>query len=583
MYYALYRKYRPKNFDEVVGQNNVVQTLKNSIKNNCFTHAYMFFGPRGIGKTTISKIFARAINCTNSIDGSACGECDMCKKSIEKACVDIIEIDAASNNGVDEIRELKNKISLVPNELKFKVYIIDEVHMLSIGAFNALLKTLEEPPAHSIFILATTDSHKVPETVVSRCQCFSFKKIPEQIIVDRLKTVCNLENIEIEEKVLESISKSVDGGMRDALGVLDKLRSYNKNKITYDNFVDLVGVVLEEKLAEFCECFFTGNVEKVLKIVNNLNNEGKNLIQIFNQLVYYLRDLLVNFYVSNQKLKYNIKLVQDFLNYLNEKMFDIKKSDNVLVYIEITLLKFINDEIVISSLKQDEKSNNDIESSNNLQVIEQNFVNNEKEIEKEVPKEEKKDSNTIIESKIVQNEEKINFHEVELEKNDIIIADNPTLILNIEDIINTRINNVFCKANKEMLNLVNSKLKFLDDYVFDNEIGFLVTSILDSNFRVASDEIILISYEYDSVVENNIDYINELALIFNKYTELNIKFAIISDERWELEKSKYISNLKSGYKYIYMEEPKEELENNKKDDIINNEAIDLFGDIVEIN
>ena len=172
MYHALYRKYRPMTFDDVVGQDSIVTTLRNSIINKTFSHAYMFFGPRGTGKTTISKIFARSINCEEPIDGCTCGKCPKCLHSFEKECVDIIEIDAASNNGVDEIRELKNKISLVPAELKYKVYIIDEVHMLSIGAFNALLKTLEEPPEHAIFILATTDPQKVPETIISRCQCF---------------------------------------------------------------------------------------------------------------------------------------------------------------------------------------------------------------------------------------------------------------------------------------------------------------------------------------------------------------------------------------------------------------------------
>ena len=195
MYQALYRKYRPLYFSDVVGQDKIVKTLKNSIFNQSFGHAYMFFGPRGTGKTTISKIFARAVNCLDTIDGNACGKCKNCHQSFEKECVDIIEIDAASNNGVEEIRELRNNVSLVPAELKYKVYIIDEVHMLSIGAFNALLKTLEEPPEHVVFILATTDPQKVPATIISRCQCFNFNRLPEEIIVEQLKKIAKKEKI----------------------------------------------------------------------------------------------------------------------------------------------------------------------------------------------------------------------------------------------------------------------------------------------------------------------------------------------------------------------------------------------------
>ena len=205
-YQALYRKYRPKNFDEVVGQNITMKILKNAIMNDHISHAYLFYGPRGTGKTTFSKIFARNINCLNPVDGSACGTCSNCLVSFSQECVDIIEIDAASNNGVDEIRDLKSKINIVPSDLLYKVYIIDEVHMLTDSSFNALLKTLEEPPEHVIFILATTDPQKIPDTIVSRCQCFSFKPIPVSTINDCLLNICNLENIDIDDDALNYIS-----------------------------------------------------------------------------------------------------------------------------------------------------------------------------------------------------------------------------------------------------------------------------------------------------------------------------------------------------------------------------------------
>lgn len=251
MYHALYRKYRPTDFDSVVGQEAIVQTLKNSIINGKFSHAYLFYGPRGTGKTTISKIFARNVNCLDSKDGLACRKCSACNVSFSKDCVDIIEIDAASNNGVDEIRDLKDKINLVPSELRYKVYIIDEVHMLSLGAFNALLKTLEEPPEHVIFILATTDFQKVPTTIVSRCQCFSFNRISKEAIISKLEYVCEKENINIEIEVLNKIALLSDGGLRDALGSLDKLLSYSNDKITLDTFNELNGIVSDDEIIKF--------------------------------------------------------------------------------------------------------------------------------------------------------------------------------------------------------------------------------------------------------------------------------------------------------------------------------------------
>ena len=378
MYRALYRKYRPQGFDSVVGQNTIVRTLQNSVINKSFSHAYMFFGPRGVGKTTASKIFARAINCLEPVDGNACGKCKNCLHSFEKECVDIIEIDAASNNGVDEIRELKNKISLVPAELKYKVYIIDEVHMLSIGAFNALLKTLEEPPEHAVFILATTDPQKVPDTIISRCQCFSFKRISDDMIVDRLKSVCKSENIDIEDDALHEIAISSDGGMRDALGALDKLTSFTKDKITVDIFAQLNGMVTKKILIEFCDDLFKGDLSSVLFKLNKFNSEGKNLIQIMSQLMHYLRNLVVNYYVDNCVCNYSIDNLLKLINIINEKMFDIKKSGNPKIYIEMLLIKYIKDIFGNQNISQeisvqkDALGNNSMDSSNSLSLNENN-------------------------------------------------------------------------------------------------------------------------------------------------------------------------------------------------------------------
>ncbi len=552
MYQALYRKYRPQTFDDVVGQDVIVKTLKNAIKNHKNGHAYLFFGPRGTGKTTISKIFARAVNCTDSKDGNPCGKCDNCKKSIEKECVDIIEMDAASNNGVEEIRELRNKISLVPAELTYKVYIIDEVHMLSTGAFNALLKTLEEPPEHAIFILATTNQQKIPETIISRCQCFSFKRISNDEIVSNLKKICKSEKIKVENEVLEEIALSSDGGMRDSIGSLDKLSSYNSDKITYDDYIEINELLIKSELKDFCDSIYSSDIKKVLEIINNINNSGKNLIQVLSQIMYYLRDNIVNYYLDkkNSDLDDDKKICYEKLvNIINEKMFDIKNSSNPKVYIEVLLLKFIeenSDKIISQEIKLDEKK-----------IISQ----------------EKEQKTTKKEEKPVKKEKKI-------EKPKKIIKG--TKILNIKDIMDVRVNNTLATANKKILNEEKEKLNKLNDYTFDQKIGYLVCEILNSKFRVVSDESIVMSYEYDSIVDQNLENIENMEKIYNKITKSDKNFAIISDKEWDNYKNNYIKMLKDGKKMEIKEEPEKVFDKEESDDIISSDTIDLFGDIVEV-
>lgn len=584
MYRALYRKYRPQGFESVVGQNTIVRTLKNSIINNSFSHAYIFFGPRGVGKTTASKIFARAINCLEPVNGDACGKCKNCIHSFEKECVDIIEIDAASNNGVDEIRELKNKISLVPAELKYKVYIIDEVHMLTLGAFNALLKTLEEPPEHAIFILATTDPQKVPETIISRCQCFSFKRISEEMIVKRLREVCEMEGIEVDDNVLLEIAISSDGGMRDALGALDKLTAYTKSKITVDDFAELNGVITSKMLEELCNYIFNGDISQVLSLISKYNNDGKNLIQILLQIMHFSRNMVINYYVDkSNNSNISIDKVLLLVNLINEKMFDIKKSGNPKIYIEMLLIKYIKDNGLAlndSSIENKVEEISCIESS--VDSTSKDVVDNSDDEEYDFDKEfsDIDDNGDDIDKSVFLKPIK----EIESIDSDYSFGNiEQKKVINMDEIIKARVNNTLAKANKQILNTELENIKKLNDFTFDQEIGYIVCSLLDASLRAASEENIILSYEYDSTVRQNLTELDKFIYVYNKITGSSKKIAMITHDEWEKEKEKYIKKIKEGIHYEVIEEPVEVYEESKKDDILSNSAMDLFGDIVEIN
>ena len=584
MYQALYRKYRPQTFDDVVGQTTVVKVLKNSISQHKFCHAYMFFGSRGTGKTSLSKIFAKAVNCLEPVDGNPCGKCKNCLIASEKECVDILEIDAASNNGVDEIRELRNKINLVPGELKYKVYIIDEVHMLSIGAFNALLKTLEEPPEHAIFILATTDPQKVPETIISRCQCFSFERISTDMIVERLKYVCNQENILIEDDVLREIAISSDGGMRDSLGILDKLSSYTSDLITMNIYTELNGLITKKDLKTLCDFVFTANYKEVLNQINSFNNSGKNLIQILSQFMYYLRELLIDYYVEQNSINYSALLVEKLITSINEKMFDIKKSGNPKIYLEILLLNFMSDISDSNSTKSvDNKlssiKNTLVEKNSNDNAGHNNVVNDDKYENVESVELEMKNEDILTNS----NDDSISQDDLSTVDKKVVDNFNTGDILNIDDIIKVRINNAFALANKQVLNHEIDNLKLLNDYTFDQKIGYLVCELLNSKFRVASDDIIVLSYEYESIVQQNLLHLEQMEEVYSDITHSSKKFAIISDLEWDKLKKEYIQHLKEGNHYEVLEEPEKVFKKEETDDIISSDASMLFGDIVEID
>lgn len=330
-YTALYRKFRPDTFADVKGQDPIVTTLKNQIKADRIGHAYLFCGTRGTGKTTIAKILAKAVNCEHPVDGNPCNECPTCKAIAAGASMNVIEIDAASNNGVDNIREIRDEVAYSPTSGRFKVYIIDEVHMLSIGAFNALLKTLEEPPSYVIFILATTEAHKIPVTILSRCQRYDFRRIPMETIVERLQELVEKEQVEVEEKALRYIAKKADGGMRDALSLLDQcIAFYLGQKLTYDNVLEVLGAVDTDEFSRLLREILHSQVPQAISHLEELVMQGRDLGQFVIDFTWYLRNLLL--------LKASDDC-EDVLDVSSENLVQLREEAGMVR--EDTLMRFI--------------------------------------------------------------------------------------------------------------------------------------------------------------------------------------------------------------------------------------------------
>ena len=356
-YTALYRKFRPAEFEDVKGQDHIITTLKNQVKANRIGHAYLFCGTRGTGKTTVAKIFAKVVNCEHPVDGSPCGECEMCRAIAANTSMNVIEIDAASNNGVDNIREIREEVSYRPTEGKYKVYIIDEVHMLSIGAFNALLKTLEEPPEYVIFILATTEAHKIPITILSRCQRYDFKRITINTIADRLSELMEKEQVEVEEKAIRYIAKAADGSMRDALSLLDQcIAFYLGQKLTYDHVLEVLGAVDTDVFSRLLRTIISQDVGAVLKIVEELVMQGRELSQLSADFTWYLRNLLLVKSSDNMEdvldvstenliqLKEEAQMIESevllrYIRIFSELTNQLKFASQKRVLLEVTLIK----------------------------------------------------------------------------------------------------------------------------------------------------------------------------------------------------------------------------------------------------
>jgi DNA polymerase-3 subunit gamma/tau len=381
---AIYRKFRPKIFDDVLGQEHVTKTLKNQILSDNIAHAYLFSGIRGTGKTSTAKIFARAVNCTNSHDGNPCNECDICKSILDETNMDVIEMDAASNNGVEDIRELRDKVKFLPVKSKYKVYIIDEVHMLSKGAFNALLKTLEEPPEHLLFILATTEPQKIPATILSRCQRFDLKRIKSSVIVENMKNICQEINVEYDEKALKLIAANSEGAMRDALSILDRCVSFNNEKVDYETVINLLGTVNYQIVMEAANFLMDKSIEKTMILVDDILNNGKELSFFLDELIICFRNMLIikttnstdNLMrvsedeaeaLKKASAKISIDEIVNYIEDLSTAQLECKRSLNPRVLLETKLIKMlhgVNHTDVETLTKRIEELENIIKSGN---------------------------------------------------------------------------------------------------------------------------------------------------------------------------------------------------------------------------
>ena len=562
MYKALYRKYRPTNFNEITGQEIIVKTLINSIKNNKISHAYLFTGPRGTGKTSIAKILAKTVNCENVKNCIPCNECVCCTQTNFNTFTDIIEIDAASNNGVDEIRDIREKVNLVPSTGKYKIYIIDEVHMLSNSAFNALLKTLEEPPQHAIFILATTEPHKVLPTIISRCQRFDFKRIPEKKIYNRLKYIVEQEKISISDEALVEISKICDGGMRDAISLLDQVISYSSDSITIEDIHELNGSLSDEVLSGFVNDIINNDIPMILKKIDEFHYNGKNIIKITDEIIEYLKNVLLykvsyNYLKSIkencEKYKNSAELIEkdkliDLIYKFSEAINKIKTSSDPKLAMEISIIKeCISSEKALNNGSVNKVINN---QKGLLDKAEENNIKN----------------NTQKMIEVVEKNKKINN-----DKEKIINK-------NLEKLKDIRINNTLSKFDKKILKELKEMIYKVNDYLLDDKFSKYASIILDGEIKAASDKNIIFVYNTDNLsLEFNNNIINIEYFLGNIFDK-DIKAISVNQKEWEIIKNEFNGKLK---KYNYIEESKELLDNINNNLKEKNELDEIFGDIVK--
>ena len=540
-YQTLYRKYRPKSFELVYGQDTIVKTLKNIIKNGKIGHAYLFTGPRGTGKTSCAKLFAKTINCVNNKDGDACNQCESCNSYNQNSNPDIIEIDAASNNGVDEIREIKNKANLVPTISKYKVYIIDEVHMLSIGAFNALLKTLEEPPKYIIFILATTEPQKLPSTIISRCQRFDFKNISFEKSKECLLNICNQEKIEIDDEALNEIVFNSKGGLRDAIGMLDQSYIYCNGKINKKSVQELFGTVSDVEIMDFVRYLNELNYKNTINKIREWDKNGKDIILILQKLIEFIKKGLL--YKKNIEEKINADEKHFFDNCTDTILFTIIDSfSEILNKIQLNYQKSLIFEIQIIKL---------------LDILEKN---NQKKLK-----------NGMIDK--VKNYNESNVSRETLDKKEENKLEN--LILELKKI---RINNILKDSVRKELKDLENVWNNISEFLIEEEYKLIAGILIEGKPVAASQKGLIIALNNDSNlnrIENNYDSSKKL---INKICDKEYKIVYVTAEYWNEIRPYYVEKVKNGM-LDYIDEKKiiEKIKKIKRKDSINE-----FSDLIEI-
>ena len=569
-YKSLYRKYRPSKFEDVCGQKYIVTTLYNAISNNKISHAYLFCGTRGTGKTTIAKIFAKMVNCVDMRDNKPCGKCEICSCENTDEIPDIIEIDAASNNGVDEIRELKNRIKLMPVSCKYKVYIIDEVHMLSTGAFNALLKTLEEPPEHVIFILATTEPQKLPITIISRCQRFDFKRISSEDALKRLRFIADSEKINVTDDALLEIAKISDGAMRDAIGLLDQLSSYSDN-ITIDDIYALKGSVSSDLLYKIVNLYVNQETNELLDIIEQLYIDGKN----FNLLIEDMLNLFRNMLISKRARKYfdkiniqnkenilklseniSIDFIENIIIKLENLSKEIKNSNYARILFETTLLSNISfDENVNEPKMRNAKSKKE-----KISVSVETIVNSSEKANL--------DSKDNSKEKATE-KEKVENKETKQIKKIVDLSDKKVLI-----------NNTIAKADTTSKKKIKELFETLDSYLLNKKFKNAASILKDSSIAACSPDHLLLTYKYSSMVDENDNEIINIQDLVSEMIGKNYKVVAVTEEEWKNERPHYLE-LKKQNKLEIIEE--KAITKNDDEDLVIDEYSKIFGnDILEM-